>query len=119
MREIARSDLQFAAANGIKIAYDTFGKSQDVPILLIMGLGSQMILWDEDFCRQLASKGYLVIRFDNRDMGLSTKFNRMSIPDPTTVTDAMTRGDIPCHPECRATMEYHHGSLHRFQTQPL
>ena len=98
MQNIAHSDLQFAAANGIQIAYDTFGKVQDVPILLIMGLGSQMILWDEDFCCQLASEGYLVIRFDNRDIGLSTKFNRMSIPDLTVVTETLTRGDIPWLP---------------------
>ena len=98
MQNIAHSDLQFAAANGIKIAYDTFGKIRDIPILLIMGLGSQMVLWDEDFCRQLASKGYLVIRFDNRDMGLSTKFNQMSIPDPTVVTEALERGEIPWLP---------------------
>ena len=98
MQKITQSDLKFATANGIKIAYDTFGKVQDAPILLIMGLGSQMILWDEDFCRQLASKGYLVIRFDNRDIGLSTKFNRMSIPDPTVLTETLTRGDIPWLP---------------------
>jgi pimeloyl-ACP methyl ester carboxylesterase len=98
MQNIAHSDLQFAAANSIKIAYDTFGKGQDAPVLLIMGLGSQMILWDEEFCRQLASEGYLVIRFDNRDIGLSTKFNRMSIPDVTAVTEAVTRGDMPWLP---------------------
>lgn len=94
MLDIPQSDLQFAQANGMKIAYDTFGHEKDAPVLLIMGLGSQMVLWDEDFCRQLASEGYLVIRFDNRDMGLSTKFNRLSVPDPIAVTEALARGDV-------------------------
>lgn len=98
MRDIPQSDLQFAEANGVTIAYDTFGHEGDTPLLLIMGLGSQMILWDEDFCRQLASKGYRVIRFDNRDIGLSTTFNRMAVPDLTAVTETLLRGDVPLLP---------------------
>lgn len=68
-------------ANGIQIEYDTFGKSSDEPLLLIMGLGSQMVLWHEDFCQMLADSGHYVIRFDNRDVGLSTKFEALGIPD--------------------------------------
>ena len=98
MRDIPQSDLKFAEANGVTIAYDTFGHEGDTPLLLIMGLGSQMILWDEDFCRQLASKGYRVIRFDNRDIGLSTTFNRMAVPDLTAVTETLLRGDVPLLP---------------------
>jgi pimeloyl-ACP methyl ester carboxylesterase len=98
MRDIPQSDLKFAEANGVTIAYDTFGHEGDTPLLLIMGLGSQMILWDEDFCRQLASKGYRVIRFDNRDIGLSTTFNRMAVPDLTAVTETLLRGDVPWLP---------------------
>lgn len=98
MSDIPQSDLKLAEANGIELAYDTFGNAQDPPMLLIMGLGSQMILWDEDFCRQLASEGYLVIRFDNRDIGLSTKFNGVSVPDPTVVTEALVRGKVPWLP---------------------
>jgi len=61
-----------ATANGIEIEYETFGDSHAAPLLLISGLGSQMIGWDDDFCRLLAGRGFHVIRFDNRDSGLST-----------------------------------------------
>jgi len=60
-------------ANGIQIEYDTFGDKNDFPILLIMGIGAQMLLWDEEICKQLAEKNLFVIRFDNRDVGLSSK----------------------------------------------
>src|SRR5947208_434163 len=68
-------------ANGIDIEYDEFGKAADPPLLLIMGLGAQMIAWDEAFCRLLAGEGYHVIRFDNRDFGLSTKIEGGPDPD--------------------------------------
>ena len=61
-----------ARANGIELEYETFGDSHARPLLLIGGLGTQMITWDEDFCDLLASRGFYVIRFDNRDGGLST-----------------------------------------------
>jgi pimeloyl-ACP methyl ester carboxylesterase len=64
-----------AAANGIQIEYETFGKSDSLPLLLVMGLGTQMICWDDKLCLKLADKGFYVIRFDNRDTGLSTKFD--------------------------------------------
>ena len=98
MKDIFKSDLQFAPANEVTIAYDTFGPENGAPLLLIMGLGSQMVLWDEDFCHLLASKGYRVIRFDNRDIGLSTTFNHLGVPDPLTVTETLMRGDVPWLP---------------------
>ena len=61
-----------ATANGIELEYETFGDADAQPLLLIAGLGAQMLSWDEDFCRLLASRGFRVIRFDNRDVGLST-----------------------------------------------
>ena len=61
-----------AQVGDISLEYDTFGSSHDTPLLLIMGLGAQMIHWDEDFCQQLADTGLFVIRHDNRDVGLST-----------------------------------------------
>ena len=76
--EVPHSELAFAKTNGIEIAYDTFGSSGDPAMLLIMGLGVQMVAWDESFCSQLAARGYRVIRFDNRDVGLSTNFNNTS-----------------------------------------
>src|SRR4051794_24370473 len=59
-------------SNGMKIAYESFGEPGGLPVLLIMGLGTQMVAWPADFCRQLAARGHFVVRFDNRDVGLST-----------------------------------------------
>ncbi len=71
---------RFAEANGIRLCYETFGRRGDPPMLLIMGLAAQMILWDEDFCAQLAAQGRFVIRFDNRDIGQSTRFDELPAP---------------------------------------
>jgi pimeloyl-ACP methyl ester carboxylesterase len=68
-------------ANGINIAYDEFGESSAPVILLIMGLGTQMIAWTEEFCLGLVAKGYRVVRFDNRDVGLSQKFDTQQPPN--------------------------------------
>src|SRR5579862_8425576 len=64
-----------AKANGIELCYETFGDPAAEPLILIMGLGAQMVLWDDDFCRQLAARGFYVIRFDNRDIGQSSKLS--------------------------------------------
>ncbi len=61
-----------AAANGINLTYETFGDPADPTILLIMGLGAQMVAWDESFCEALVARGFHVVRFDNRDIGTST-----------------------------------------------
>jgi pimeloyl-ACP methyl ester carboxylesterase len=70
-----------ARANGIEIEYETFGDASATPLLLIMGLGAQMISWDEAFCIQLAGRGFRVIRYDNRDSGLSTWMDEAGLPD--------------------------------------
>ncbi|MDH4077471.1 MAG: alpha/beta fold hydrolase [Acidimicrobiia bacterium] len=62
-----------AAANGIELCHQTYGDPTDPPMLLVMGLGAQMILWPEELVLGLAAGGRYVIRFDNRDVGLSTK----------------------------------------------
>lgn len=95
MRSDRGSELRFAEANGIRIAYDAFGEPEAPPLLLIMGLGSQMILWDESFCRQLAAQGYRVIRFDNRDIGLSGHLNDQAVPDAVEIAAALQRGKPP------------------------
>ena len=59
-------------ANGIELAYETFGDPAQPTVLLIMGLGAQMITWPEEFCRDLVDRGFHVVRFDNRDAGHST-----------------------------------------------
>jgi pimeloyl-ACP methyl ester carboxylesterase len=69
-----------ATANGIEIEYETFGSKTDPTLLLIMGLGMQLIAWPEQFCRELASEGFHVIRYDNRDTGFSTKFDGAIAP---------------------------------------
>ncbi len=66
---------QIAHANGIDLCYEVFGRPDAEPLVLIMGLGAQMIQWDDDFCRQLAARGFRVIRFDNRDIGKSSKLS--------------------------------------------
>ena len=72
--------VQTAPANGITIAYETFGTPGDPPLLLVMGLATQMLGWREEFCAELAAEGFLVIRFDNRDIGLSTHLDGRRAP---------------------------------------
>ena len=66
------------SANGIQIEYETFGDSSSPALLLIIGLGCQLIHWQDEFCQQIAENGYHVIRYDNRDKGLSTKFDGLT-----------------------------------------
>jgi pimeloyl-ACP methyl ester carboxylesterase len=80
-RNVPHSEATSVAVNGIELVYDTFGQSSAPPILLIMGLGCQMIEWEDEFCKQIAARGLFVIRFDNRDVGLSTRFDNAGIPD--------------------------------------
>ncbi|NKI15929.1 alpha/beta hydrolase [Spongiibacter sp. KMU-166] len=68
-------------ANGIDIAYEEFGDRSNPTILLVMGLGAQMTLWPLSFCEGLVSQGYHVLRFDNRDVGLSEKFDHSGQPN--------------------------------------
>lgn len=70
-----------AAANGIEIEYETFGDPAGPPALLVMGLGAQMISWNDEFCELLARRGFHVVRYDNRDCGLSTWIDEAGPPD--------------------------------------
>ena len=63
-----------AVANGIELEYEELGDADGPPLLMVMGLGAQMIVWDDELCDALADRGYRVIRFDNRDCGGSTRF---------------------------------------------
>jgi pimeloyl-ACP methyl ester carboxylesterase len=68
-------DVQYARNGSVTIAYETFGDvERGEPLLLIMGLDFQMVWWHEDFCQALVDRGFAVVRFDNRDTGLSTHF---------------------------------------------
>lgn len=78
------------SANGITIEYDERGAGE--PLLLIMGLGAQMTRWPEGFCDALAARGFRVIRFDNRDIGLSSKMDEAGLPDMAAVFTAFATG---------------------------
>ncbi len=83
------------AANGIEIEYETFGDKGNPPLVLIMGLGAQMILWDDTFCRELAARGFYVVRFDNRDCGKSTCMHDAGMPNlPMVLMAAMSGGKV-------------------------
>lgn len=69
-----------ALANGITIAYETHGDPHHPPVLLVMGLGMQLTSWPQDFVDGLVEQGYYVIRFDNRDSGLSSKMRQHGAP---------------------------------------
>jgi len=84
-----------ANVNNIEIEYETIGEPISKPLLLIAGLGSQMLAWSEDMCEILANHGFFVIRFDNRDGGLSTKFEDAGLPNFLEINAAYARGEIP------------------------
>jgi pimeloyl-ACP methyl ester carboxylesterase len=93
---------QAQVSDGVSIAYDTFGEPGDPPVLLVIGLGAQMIGWDEGFCAMLAGRGRYVIRYDNRDCGLSTRFDDHPV-DVGQFIAAVRGGDIPA---ARAMVPY-------------
>lgn len=80
LKQVQEYPTYFAHSNGISIAYQDFGDKNNEAILLVMGLGGQLIHWDDDFVAALVDSGYRVIRFDNRDVGLSEKFYKESTP---------------------------------------
>jgi pimeloyl-ACP methyl ester carboxylesterase len=96
--ERARAEDRLMAnvhANGIRIEYDSFGERGGEPILLVMGLGGQMLLWDEEFCQRLADRGHWVVRYDNRDVGLSTHFDAHGEPNLPQIMLEAQSGKAP------------------------
>jgi pimeloyl-ACP methyl ester carboxylesterase len=71
---------QVARVGDLDLCYETFGPADAAPLLLIMGLGAQMVLWEDAFCEQLSGRGFRVIRFDNRDVGRSTILRDAGVP---------------------------------------
>jgi pimeloyl-ACP methyl ester carboxylesterase len=69
-----------APANGIELVYQEMGPADGEPLILVMGLATQMIAWDPEFCALLADRGFRVVRFDNRDIGRSTKIDSAGVP---------------------------------------
>jgi pimeloyl-ACP methyl ester carboxylesterase len=72
-------------AGGIEIAYETFGDPDASPLVMVMGLGTQMIAWPDELCEDLANAGHRVIRFDNRDAGESTHLHGVKAPSTAAV----------------------------------
>ena len=73
----------------VEIEYETLGSPLDPTILLIMGFTAQLIAWSDNFCQMLVDQGFHVIRFDNRDCGLSTKLDGVAA-DPMAVMPAIS-----------------------------
>lgn len=65
----------------IELEYEVFGDPGAPPVVLVMGFAMQMVAWDDDFCAALAQRGFRVVRFDNRDVGLSTHLSDLGVPD--------------------------------------
>jgi pimeloyl-ACP methyl ester carboxylesterase len=85
--------MRIEVSSGIEVEYETFGDSADPPVLLVMGFGTQLLGWDADSCRMLAAAGHRVIRYDNRDCGLSTKFDGSPL-DLGDVVGALAAGEV-------------------------
>lgn len=96
--------MKMLKANGIDLAYDSFGDETAEAMLLIAGLGTQMIRWTVQFCRELAARGYFVIRFDNRDSGCSTHFNHYPALDFGALSAALMAGQRPDIPYTLSNM---------------
>ena len=90
----AFGDEQMAPANGIELCYQEMGDPDGEPLLLVMGLATQMIAWSEEFCEMLAERGFRVVRFDNRDIGRSTKIRDAGVPSMIDMTIGR-RGKAP------------------------
>jgi pimeloyl-ACP methyl ester carboxylesterase len=88
---VSASGSGVVPANGIQIAYETFGDRGSRPLLIVMGLGSPMLVWHPDLCELLAGRGFFVIRFDDCDVGWSTHLHDAPRPD---LRAALRHGDV-------------------------
>jgi len=79
----------------IEIEYDTFGDKSDPALILIMGFGAQMVAWDSRFAKMLADRGHFVVRFDNRDVGLSTKLDGVKVDSNAVIAASLTEQPLP------------------------
>lgn len=93
MDEVAARTQGRVAANGIEFAYETFGGAGGPPVVLVMGLATQMIAWPDELCEGLAARGHFVIRFDNRDVGGSTHLQ--DVPPPRLADVILRRRPPP------------------------
>ncbi|MGO4527897.1 alpha/beta fold hydrolase [Paenibacillus sp. 2TAF8] len=96
--------MNMLRVNDIDIAYDSYGSDKNETILLIAGLGTQMIRWTVTFCEMLAARGFRVIRFDNRDTGLSTHYTNHATLDFESLAQTLLSGKLPELPYTLDTM---------------
>lgn len=82
----------------IELEYDTFGDKSNPALVLIMGFGAQMVAWHTDFAQMLADRGHYVVRFDNRDVGLSTKLDGVDVDANAVVVASLTEQPLPSVP---------------------
>jgi pimeloyl-ACP methyl ester carboxylesterase len=109
-------DEQFCdVGDDINLCYETFGERSDPPALLIMGLGTQMVAWHEDFCRALAERGFYVVRFDNRDIGHSTHLDGLA---PPTIPQLLMRSKGAAHYKLSDMAEDAAGLLRELELEP-
>jgi len=101
--------------DGITLCYETFGKPSNPTALLIMGLGTQMVAWHEDFCAQLADRGFYVVRFDNRDTGRSTHLQNAP---PPTIRQLLLRSKAAAHYKLSDMAEDAAGLLRELELSP-
>lgn len=95
---ITPTDSGQVEANGITIAYESFGSPDDEAIVLITGTGMQLVGWPLELVSELVDRGYRVVRFDNRDSGLSTKMTEAGLPDSEAIAAAFEAGEKPPMP---------------------
>ena len=79
----------------IELEYETFGDPQHPALILMEGHGAQMVKWDTEYCKMFAAKNLFVIRFDNRDCGLSTKLDGVEVDLPAVLTAALLEEPVP------------------------
>jgi hypothetical protein len=87
--------MRATVPTGITLEYDTFGSPDDPALLLVMGFTAQMIQWDERFCGLLADSGLFVIRFDNRDCGLSSGLDGVEVDTGAVMAAGFSGGEMP------------------------
>ncbi|MFT6437349.1 MAG: pimeloyl-ACP methyl ester carboxylesterase [Candidatus Azotimanducaceae bacterium] len=89
---------QHISANGIDICYESFGHKENLTVLFVMGLGAQMVAWPESLITGLVDAGFHVVRYDNRDVGLSQKFDSAGMPDFESIVSDLMAGKKPISP---------------------
>lgn len=82
----------------VTLEYEAMGQATDPAVLLIMGFGAQLINWSDQFCQMIVEQGFYVIRFDNRDCGLSTKLDGVAVDPSAVVAAALSGQELPAVP---------------------